>query len=71
MAIDFFDDAPTPPAGFDLSDVGLHLFLPQSEQPVFPTTTWIFRGDNLCAWETGLRRPVRDGELVIDPTSAA
>jgi hypothetical protein len=67
VAIDFFDDAPTPPTGFDLSDVGLHLFLPQSEQPVFSTTTWIFRGDNLCAWETGLRRPVRDGELVIDP----
>jgi hypothetical protein len=67
VAIDFFDDAPTPPTGFDLSDVGLHLFLPQSEQPVFSTTTWIFRGDNLCAWETGLRRPVRDGEIVIDP----
>jgi hypothetical protein len=67
VTIDFFDDAPTPPTGFDLSDVGLHLFLPQSEQPVFATTTWIFRGDNLCAWETGLRRPVRDGELVIDP----
>lgn len=67
VAIDFFDDAPIPPTGFDLSDVGLHLFLPLSEQPVFATTTWIFRGDNLCAWETGLRRPLRDGELVIDP----
>lgn len=67
VAIDFFDDAVTPPAGFDLSDVGLHVFLPQSEQPVFATTQWIFRGDNLCAWETGLRRPLRDGELVIDP----
>ena len=67
VAIDFFDDAPTPPTGFDLSDVGLHLFLPQSEQPVFATTAWRFRGDNLCAWETGLRRPLRDGELVIDP----
>jgi hypothetical protein len=67
VAIDFFDDAAAPPTGFDLSDVGLHLFLPLSEQPVFATTAWIFRGDNLCAWETGLRRPLRDGELVIDP----
>jgi hypothetical protein len=67
VAIDFFDDAPTPPAGFSLSDVGLHLFLPLSEQPVFATTTWVFRGDNLCAWEAGLRRPLRDGEIVIDP----
>ena len=27
----------------------------------------MFRGDNLCAWETGLRRPLRSGEIVIDP----
>lgn len=66
VAIDFFDDAVVPPAGFDLSDVGLHLFLPQSEQPVFATTDWRFRGDNLCAWEDGLRRPLRDGEVAID-----
>jgi hypothetical protein len=67
VAIDFFDDAPTPPTGFDLGDVGLHLFLPLSEQPVFATTNWLFRGDNLCAWEAGLRRPPRDGEVIIDP----
>jgi hypothetical protein len=34
---------------------------------VFATTTWTFRGDNLCAWESGLRRPLRDGEIAIDP----
>ena len=68
-AIDFFDDAPTPPTGFDLGDVGLHLFLPQSRAAgASPTTDrGRFRGDNLCAWETGLRRPLRDGEIVIDP----
>ena len=34
-----------------------------------PQTTWqwLFRGDNLCAWEAGLRRPLRYGEIVIDP----
>lgn len=67
VAIDWFDDAVTPPGGFDLGDVGLHLFLPLSEQPVFATTEWRFRGDNLCGWEDGLRRPLRDGEIVIDP----
>ena len=64
--VDFFNDAPTPPTGFDLTDVGLHFFLPQSEQPVFATTVWSFRGDNLCAWEQGLRRPLRAGEIVVD-----
>jgi len=64
--VDFFDDAPSPPTGFDLTDVGLHFFLPQSEQPVFATTTWTFRGDNLCAWEAGLRRP-----LLPDPSTSA
>lgn len=67
VAIDFFDDGATPPAGFDLADVGLGFFLPLSEQPVFATTTWRFRGDNLCAWESGLRRPLADGEIAIDP----
>ncbi len=65
--IDFFDDATVPPSGFDLRDVGLHLFIATSEQPVFATTAWRFRGDNLCAWESGLRRPMDDGEVVIDP----
>jgi hypothetical protein len=65
--VDFFNDAPSPPTGFDLTDVGLHFFIPQSEQPVFATTTWTFRGDNLCAWEQGLRRPLRADEVVIDP----
>src|SRR5262249_41320879 len=26
-----------------------------------------FRGDNLCAWETGLRRPLGSGEIIVDP----
>ena len=67
VQVDFFNDAPTPPTGFDLGDVGLHFFLPQSEQPVFATTAWTYRGDNLCAWEQGLRRPLRADEIVIDP----
>lgn len=65
--IDFFDDTAAPPTGLDLANVGLNLFLPQSSQALFAATAWRFRGDNLCAWETGLRQPVADGEVVIDP----
>jgi hypothetical protein len=65
--VDFFNDGAAPPTGFDLTDVGLHFFLPLSQQPSFATLTWTFRGDNLCAWETGLRRPLAEGEIVIDP----
>ena len=73
VRIDFYNAGSTPPTGFDLSEVGVHLFLPQSLAPLLvppaPQTEWrwVFRGDNLCAWETGLRRPLRSGEVIIDP----
>jgi hypothetical protein len=73
VQVDFYDGSVAPPAGFDLSDVGLQLFMPQTLAPQLvpapPQTEWrwLFRGDNLCAWETGLRRPVRSGEVVVDP----
>jgi hypothetical protein len=73
VQVDFYDAAAAPPAGFDLGDVGLHLFLPETLQPLLvpppPQTTWEwqFRGDNLCAWEAGLRRPLGYGEIIIDP----
>ncbi|HJZ74534.1 MAG TPA: phage tail protein [Vicinamibacterales bacterium] len=73
MQVDFYDGSTTPPSGFDLGDVGLQLFMPQTLSPLLvppaPQTMWrwIVRGDNLCAWESGLRRPVRSGEVVIDP----
>jgi hypothetical protein len=72
IRLDFYDDAATPDTGFDLGDVGLHLFLPESVRSLLvpdpPATEWrwLFRGDNLCAWETGLRKVVRLGEMVID-----
>ncbi|WP_257389414.1 phage tail protein, partial [Tahibacter caeni] len=68
VRIDFYNAAVTPPTGFDLGDPGLHLFLPQSLQALLPAGwRWRFRGDNLCAWESGLRRALRDGEVVVDP----
>lgn len=72
-AVDYYDDAVSPPQGFDLGDVGLHLFLPRSLEPLLvpadPTQPWRWRwrGDNLCAWEAGLRRALRHGEIIVDP----
>ena len=70
VQVDFYDGSTTPPSGFDLGDVGLQLFMPQTLSPLLvpapPAWRWIVRGDNLCAWESGLRRPVRSGEVVID-----
>ena len=44
--------------------VGLTIHLPSS---VFAGTTWQTRGANLCAWENGLRSPLREREIAIDP----
>jgi hypothetical protein len=48
-----------------VGDTGLQFHLPKSEF----TKKWTrhIRGDNLCAWEDGLRQPLRDREIVIDP----
>ncbi|NHZ80801.1 hypothetical protein F2P44_16190 [Massilia sp. CCM 8695] len=73
VGVDFYDAAATPPHGFDLGDTGLQLWLPHTLAPLLvpqaPATEWQwrFRGDTLCAWESGLRRPLGSGEIVIDP----
>ena len=65
VSIDPFDDSVTPPAGLNLGDVGLQLYFPDVVE--IDDIAWTFRGDNLCAWETGLRRPLDTHEIVIDP----
>ncbi|MCP2732283.1 phage tail protein, partial [Limnofasciculus baicalensis] len=73
VQVDYFNATASPPTGLDLGDVGLHLFLPQTLLPLLvpppPQTQWLwrYRGDNLCAWEGGLRRAVSSGEIVVDP----
>ena len=54
----------TPPTGLEVGESGIQLFLPVAD---FGGEAWIFRGDNLCAWENGLRQPLRDREIVVDP----
>lgn len=65
VRVDPYDPSTTPPAGLDLSDVGLQLYLP--DVPELSGAVWTFRGDNLCAWEEGLRRPLAAHEIVVDP----
>lgn len=68
--VDLFDNTTTPPTGLDLSDVGLQLYLPHDPNDATDPLIgvhWTFRGDNLCAWEQGLRQPLREHEIVIDP----
>jgi hypothetical protein len=71
--VDYFDAVATPPAGFDLGQAGLQFYMPQALLPLLVPTPpqtewqWRFRGDNLCAWESALRRPLGSGEIVIDP----
>ncbi|MGY4531998.1 hypothetical protein ACVW0Y_001114 [Pseudomonas sp. TE3786] len=68
VQLDYFDAASDPLSGFDLADSGLQLFIPQGLQALLPADwVWRYRGDNLCAWESGLRRPLQLGEIVIDP----
>lgn len=56
---------PALPIGIEVGDSGIQLFLPAATFGSF--TDWTFRGDNLCAWESGLRRPLGRHEIVIDP----
>lgn len=64
VTVDQFEPTPVP-NGFDVSDAGIQLYLP--DNVVINGVNWTFRGDNLCAWAEGLRRPLDAHEIVIDP----
>ena len=61
-----YDEATGPkrPEAPDYDDPGLVLHLPKA----FAGVRWRFRGANLCAWEAGLRPPLRLHEIAIDPS---
>ncbi|HEX5706111.1 MAG TPA: hypothetical protein VFX96_02365 [Pyrinomonadaceae bacterium] len=74
FSVETYNEASATLERLDLSDVGLQLHLPESdfvgeEWPVAqtPALAWTVRGANLCAWETGLRPPLGEKEIVIDP----
>src|ERR1041385_6083496 len=54
-----------PPDAPGSDDVGLVLHLPQGG--FAPSVSWGFRGANLCAWEKGLRPPLGEYKIAIDP----
>jgi Phage tail protein (Tail_P2_I) len=65
QTIDLYDPTNFTVDDFDVGETGLQFYLPT---PQF-SAGWKLhvRGDNLCAWETGLRAPLREREIVIDP----
>jgi hypothetical protein len=74
VAVDPTDPDVAPPPDAEVADVGLQLHVPEPEfagrpYPAIPPAaeTWSVRGENLCAWEAGVRPPLRTGEIAIDP----
>lgn len=66
VGVEPYDPAVPDLATLDVSPVGLQFHVPQA---AFPATanTWRFRGENLCAWEDGIRPPLLNREIAIDP----
>lgn len=73
FSLDSYKDDPLDLKTIDLTDVGFQIHIPDS---VFPGEIWLhkepprfwkIRGENLCAWETGLHPPLEDREIAIDP----
>jgi hypothetical protein len=74
VAVDPRDPSQPPPPLREIADVGLQLHVPEPEftgreYPAVPPAaeTWTIRGENLCAWEAGVRPPLRVGEIAVDP----
>ena len=77
LSIETYDAASVDLTGADplnVSDVGLQLHLPTASflgetwpEAANPAFLWKIRGENLCAWEVGLRPPLADKEIAIDP----
>jgi hypothetical protein len=65
VAFDIYDPTNFTMDDLNQFDAGLEFYLPQ---PQFAANWNLYvHGDNLCAWETGLRQPLRNREIVIDP----
>jgi hypothetical protein len=77
FSVEIYDAASVDLKGLDpldLFEVGLQLHLPRDvfageswPEAVAPATPWTVRGENLCAWENGLERVLKNKEIAIDP----
>ena len=50
-----------------VSELALELHVPEGPFSPFDPADWTQRGANLCAWEEGLRTPLAEREIAIDP----
>jgi hypothetical protein len=64
VAVTSYDPTLPPPPSIPMGEQGLQLHVPVA---AFGGVAWTFRGANLCAWETGLDRPLDNFEIAIDP----
>ncbi|MGH7646874.1 MAG: hypothetical protein ACREND_02070 [Gemmatimonadaceae bacterium] len=64
VAIDTYDAGDPLLALLNITDVGLQLHLPDAQ---FGGDVWTIRGENLCAWESGLFPRLQDREVAVDP----
>lgn len=67
VAIDAYDPLDTDIVWRDIAEVGLQLHLPEPEFAATDLSEWTIRGENLCAWETGIKPALKDREIAIDP----
>ncbi len=67
VAIDTYNPMNTDIASLDIAEVGLQLHLPEPEFAGTDLSEWTIRGENLCAWETGIQPPLKNREIAIDP----
>jgi hypothetical protein len=65
VTVETYDPANPSLDAIAIADTGLQLHVPR---PEFDHQGWKFRGTNLCAWETGLKSPLQNQEVAIDPT---
>ena len=65
VAVTAYDPGAGPPQ--PVSELALELHLPEAPFSPFEPTGWTQRGADLFGWETGLRRPLAEREIAIDP----
>ena len=68
VALATYDASGPAPAGVVHGDAALTLHLPAATFEPLDPAAYTFLGANLCAWEGGLPRPLRDREIAVDPT---